>query len=97
MKRKAKSANKKLAAWLMFLPVVIFSIGFQVIPIVSLIRSSLSGKGGLTLVNYQRAFTPFILDAFKNSLQLSLTTATLGVIFGTLVALAILGVEVILV
>ncbi len=74
----------------MFLPVVIFSIGFQVIPIVSLIRSSLSGKGGLTLVNYQRAFTPFILDAFKNSLQLSLTTATLGVIFGTLVALAII-------
>jgi len=87
---KKGGVNKKLTVWLMFLPVVIFSIGFQVIPIVSLVRSSLSGKEGITLVNYQRAFTPFILDAFKNSLQLSLTTATLGVILGTLVALAII-------
>ena len=87
---KKDGVNLKLTAWLMFLPVVIFSIGFQVIPIISLVRSSLSGKEGLTLVNYQRAFTPFILDAFKNSLQLSITTATLGMILGTLVALAII-------
>lgn len=87
---KQAGGNKKWADWLVFLPVVIFSIGFQIIPIFSLVKSSLSGKEGISLVNFQRAFTPLIVDAFKNSLQLSITTATLGVILGALVTLAII-------
>jgi len=82
--------NRKWFIWIPLIPLIVFSIGFQIIPVVSLVSSSLTGKQGITLVNYQRAFTPFILDAFRNSIQLSITTASLGVVLGTIVAFAII-------
>ena len=76
--------------WLPLSPVILFSLGFQLIPIISVVLSSFSSKSGFTLSNYERAFTPMILNAFVNSIKLSLTTATLGVILGTLTAYALI-------
>ena len=65
-------------------------MSFQLIPILTLLRSSLITKHGLSLEYYQRAFTPVIIDSFTNSLKLSGVTALLGVILGPIVALAII-------
>lgn len=79
--------------WFALIPLLIFSIGFQIIPIISLISSSFSTKEGLSIENYQRAFTPHIAEAFRNSLKLSFTTAFLGVGLGLVVAHAIISTE----
>ena len=54
-----------------------------------LLRSSLLVDGMPSLDSFRRALTPFIVASFRNSLQLSLTTAVLGVTLGTLVAYAL--------
>jgi putative spermidine/putrescine transport system permease protein len=77
-------------AWLGLLPVFLFWVGFQLIPILTLLKSSLITKHGLSLEYYQRAFTPLIIESFVNSIKLSTTTALLGVILGSIVALAII-------
>ncbi|MGB9673594.1 MAG: ABC transporter permease [Anaerolineales bacterium] len=87
--RRNKTINKWVD-WIPLLPIILFAGGFQLIPVISVIISSFSSKHGYTLANYERAFTPMILNAFKNSIQLSLTTATLGVIFGAFIAYAII-------
>lgn len=84
--------GKKIVSLLALIPLLVFSIGFQIIPIISLVRSSLTTKQGVSLVNFQRAFTPFIMDAFRNSIQLSAVTAFLGVSLGLLVAYAIISI-----
>ena len=85
LKKKKKRTN-----WLALLPLLVFSIGFQIIPIVSLVSSSLSTEQGISLDNFRRAFTPHIMEAFRNSIQLSLVTASLGVSLGLIVAYAII-------
>ncbi len=87
-KKKKKNTN-----WIGLLPLIIFSFGFQIIPILSLINSSLSTKKGYSFENYRRAFSPYIKEAFLNSTKLSLTTAFLGVICGFLIAYAIFSTE----
>ncbi len=77
-------------AWIGLLPLFIFGVGFQLIPILTLLRSSLITRHGLSFEYYQRAFTPVIIDSFINSLKLSGITAFLGVILGAVVALAII-------
>jgi putative spermidine/putrescine transport system permease protein len=87
---------KKTAGWLVWLglaPLFIFGIAFQLIPIITLINSSIMTHHGLSLDYFQRAFSPVILDSFANSIKLSTTTALLGTILGPVVALAILSSE----
>jgi len=85
LKKKKKGTN-----WLALFPLLIFSIGFQIIPIISLASSSFSTKQGISLDNYRRAFTPHIMEAFQNSIQLSFVTAFLGVSLGLIVGYAII-------
>lgn len=85
----AATTNKSRLAWLGLAPFVLFAAAFELMPVVTLVRSSLSGGAGITLDNFARALTPNIIAAFGNSLYLSLTTAIGGTIFGTLVAYAI--------
>jgi putative spermidine/putrescine transport system permease protein len=56
----------------------------------TLLRSSLTAGDALTLSNYERALTPIFVESLRNSVQLSAATALLGVVFGTLVAYAII-------
>ena len=81
---------KQIIPWFALFPLFLFGIAFQLVPVVTLLRSSLIGKNGLTFEYFSRAFTPTIIESFGNSLRLSLATASLGVLFGTLVAMAII-------
>jgi len=77
-------------AWLGLLPLFLFGLGFQLIPILTLLRSSLIGPDGFSLQYYQRAFSPLIIDSFVNTIKLSAATAFFGVVIGSFVALAII-------
>jgi putative spermidine/putrescine transport system permease protein len=87
------SAKKHSAPWLVWLglmPFFIFGLAFEFLPLWTIIQSSLTKNGVLTFQFYQQAMDPLFLTSFWNSIQLSATTAFLGVVFGTLVAYAII-------
>jgi putative spermidine/putrescine transport system permease protein len=71
-------------------PFFIFGLAFELLPLLNVIRSSLTSKGLFTLEFYRQAMDPLFLRSFGNSIKLSATTASLGVVFGTLVAYAII-------
>lgn len=88
--RQYHSNLKKLFPWFALIPLFLFGISFQLIPVLTLLKSSLITKSGLTFEYFIKGFTPTIINSFGNSLKLSTTTAFLGVFFGTLVAMAII-------
>jgi putative spermidine/putrescine transport system permease protein len=87
---RKKSSALTWAAWLGMVPFLVFGLAFEFLPLLTVIRSSLLSKGVPTLEFYRQALDPLYLRSFGNSLKLSATTAGLGVIFGTLVAYAII-------
>jgi putative spermidine/putrescine transport system permease protein len=87
---KRNSSLKKLSIWLPLLPFLIFALLFEVIPVVSVLLSSLRNDFfWLTLENYRRAMTPLIMRSFSNTIRLSATTAAIGVVLGTLISHAL--------
>jgi len=89
----AKPAKKNPASWAVWLglvPFFLFGLAFEFLPLMTVIQSSLTSKGILTLDFYRQAMDPLFLRSFANSIKLSATTAGLGVIFGTLVAYGII-------
>jgi putative spermidine/putrescine transport system permease protein len=87
---KAGGLRKSLSNMLPLLPFFIFTVGFELVPIVLVAGSSLrSPSGGLTLQNYQHATVPLLARSFGNSIRLSITTAFLGVLLGSLIGYAI--------
>ena len=89
MNKKKNSGDWKL--WLPLIPTFIFSLAFQVIPLINLLRSSVyAEKSGLTMDYFKQVFTSSqIMDSFKNTIFLSFMTALLAVILGFLVAFSI--------
>jgi putative spermidine/putrescine transport system permease protein len=87
--RAKKTANSWLA-WMGLVPFLFFGLAFELLPLLTTIRSSLTNKGVLTLDFYRQALDPLFLRSFGNTIKLSATTAFLGVVFGTLVAYAII-------
>jgi len=88
-----QASKKRSAAWTVWLglaPFFLFGLAFELLPLMTVIRSSLTDHGVLTLDFYGQALDPIFLRAFANSIKLSLTTATFGVVFGTLVAHAMI-------
>ena len=81
--------RRRRTAWFLLAPFFVFGLAFEILPVLTLIRSSFTVDGGLTLANFGRAFTPMMVASFRNSLQLAATTAFLGVVGGTVVAYAI--------
>src|SRR5512139_1431378 len=86
----AKKRSASRAAWLGLLPFFLFGLAFEFLPLLTVIQSSLTSRGILTLDFYRQALDPLFLRSFGNSIKLSATTAGLGVIFGTLVAYGII-------
>ena len=82
-------SRRRRYAWLGLVPILLFALAFELLPILMLVRASLVTDGGFGLANFARALTPTMLAAFANSLQLSLVTASLGVGLGTIVGYAI--------
>jgi len=80
----------QIGNWLGVLPFFIFSALFLIGPTVVLAyRSFESKEGGLTLENYSQLINPTVVDAYRLSIQVSLTTALLGGIIGFFLAWAI--------
>jgi putative spermidine/putrescine transport system permease protein len=90
LRKWSRRQQASLLAWLGLVPLFMFGIGFQMIPVLTLLRSSLFTSHGLTLEYFQRLFTASIIESFANSIKLSATTALLGSLIGPLVALAII-------
>ena len=87
---KRNSSLKKWSIWLPLLPFLIFAFLFEVIPVISVLLSSLRNDFfWLTLENYRRAMTPLIMRSFSNTIRLSATTAAIGVVLGTLISHAL--------
>jgi putative spermidine/putrescine transport system permease protein len=87
---QAKRVSNSWFAWLGLLPLILFGLAFELLPLLTTIRSSLTNKGTLTLDFYRQALDPLFLRSFGNTIKLSTTTALLGVVFGTLVAYAVI-------
>ncbi len=77
-------------AWLGLVPFFVFGLAFEFLPLITVIESSLTSKGVLTLDFYRQALDPLFLRSFGNSIKLSAMTAGLGVVLGTLVAYGII-------
>ena len=86
----AKKSSVSWTVWLGLAPFFIFGLAFEFLPLLTVVQSSLTSKGSLTPEFYRQALDPLFLRSFANSIKLSATTASLGVIFGTLVAYAII-------
>ncbi len=85
-----KKSSVSWTVWLGLAPFFIFGLALEFLPLLTVIQSSLTSKGSPTLEFYRQAMDPLFLRSFVNSIKLSATTAILGVIFGTLVAYAII-------
>ncbi len=85
-----RKSTRGWLAWLGLAPFFLFGIAFEIIPVLTLARSSLTDQGALTLNHFERALTPMFIESFRNSVQLSAATAFLGVFCGTIVAYAII-------
>jgi putative spermidine/putrescine transport system permease protein len=72
--------------WLGLVPFLIFEFAFQIIPLLSLVKSAFIFGGSLSLANFERVFQPVMLMAFGNSIGLSLVTALAGTTVGAFVA-----------
>ena len=87
---KRKSSWKNWSIWIPLLPFMLFAFLFEIIPVVSVLLSSLrTDVNWLTLENYRQTMTPLIYRSFVNTIRLSATTAVIGVILGTLISHAL--------
>ena len=82
---------KQWSIWIPLLPFLIFAFLFEVIPVISVLLSSLRNETTwFTPENYVRAMSPLILRSFINTFRLSATTAIIGVVMGTLISHALI-------
>lgn len=70
------------------IPFFFFALAFEIMPLLTIIQSSLTDKGVLTFQFYQEALSKTYMVAIGNSFRLAATTAVLAMIFGFLVAYA---------
>src|SRR5947207_15047450 len=76
-------------SWLGLVPYLLFCLLFEILPAIIIIEGSLTDNntGGATLDNYHRMLSQASnLRAFQTSIAISLITALLGGVFGTLAA-----------
>lgn len=90
LRKPPRNKSTSWAAWLGLAPFFLFGLAFEFLPLLTVIRSSLTSENVLTLTFYRQAMDPLFLRSFANSIKLSAMTAGLGVVFGTLVGYAIM-------
>lgn len=79
--------------WLGLAPFFLFSALFLGLPLLGLALGSIADNstGAPTLDNYAAGIaTPLVINAFRNSIEISLVTAIVGGVFGFLLALAVI-------
>ncbi len=79
-------------SWLGLVPFFIFAVMFLGAPIAFLAVGSIADNttGAPTLDNYGSLSTPLVVNAFRNSIEVSLVTAIVGGIFGFILAAAVI-------
>ncbi len=78
------------SAWFGILPLLLFCLIFEIVPVFFLVEGSLSNKlGEFTLENYRSIGSPLYYRSFWNSIRLSAITAFLGMVFGLMIGYAI--------
>lgn len=90
--RPASRARAWAASWAGLVPFFVFSAMFLGLPLAFLAFGSIADNktGAPTIDNYASLSTPLVLNAFKNSIEVSLVTAIVGGVFGFLLALAVI-------
>jgi putative spermidine/putrescine transport system permease protein len=88
--RNSNKLGHPWVAWLGLLPFFIFGLAFEILPILTTLRSSFTDHGRFTLDFYRQAMEPLFLRSFITTFKISIATAFLGVVLGTLVAYAII-------
>jgi putative spermidine/putrescine transport system permease protein len=89
----ARPARRLLAgSWVGLIPFFLFCGLFLGLPLAFLAIGSIADNttGTPTIDNYAALSTPLVVNAFKNSIEISLVTAIVGGIFGFLLALAVI-------
>lgn len=82
--------RKPDSAWLGMVPILLFCLVFEIVPIIVLVRGSFSNKmGEFTLMNYGTIGSRLYIRSFWNSIRLSAITASLGSVLGLLIGYAI--------
>ena len=89
-KFQEKNGANKWSNWFGLLPMILFGLAFEFLPLLTILQSSTTRNGVFTLDFYRQAMNPMFLRAFSNSIRLSAITATMGVVVGTIVAYAII-------
>jgi len=79
-------------SWIGLLPFFIFTALFLGVPAGLLLMGSLrdNDTGALTIANYGALSTPLVVNAFRNSIEVSLITAIVGGVFGFLLSAAVI-------
>ena len=76
--------------WLGVMPFFLFALLFLILPASSLFVGSFQdNQGQFTFNNIKNLFTPYILNSYKLTIQVSLVTAVGGALFGFLMAYAV--------
>ena len=87
---RAAVALAYMWTYLGVLPFFAFIIAFLIFPATNLFAGAFQdAKGHFTLVNIQELFSPYILKAYRTSLEVSLITSVSGGVLGFFVAYAI--------
>ena len=88
--RASSARRSSLLTWLGVVPFLLFALAFLIAPASFLLLGSFRDlQGNFTLDNFRNLSQPIVVDAYRNSLQVSLTTAAVGTIFGFLIAYGI--------
>ena len=82
--------HEPISAWFGVVPILLFCLVFEIVPVILLVRGSFSNKmGEFTLTNYRTIGSPLYIRSFWNSIRLSVVTAILGSGLGLLIGYAI--------
>jgi putative spermidine/putrescine transport system permease protein len=85
--RPRTSDRPGLLTWLGVVPFILFALAFLIAPASYLIVGSFQDlQGNFTLENFANLNTPIVVEAYRNSLQVSAATAVIGTVFGFLLA-----------
>lgn len=88
--RASGTGRTGLLTWLGVVPFFLFALAFLIAPASFLFVGSFRDlQGNFTLDNFRNLAQPIVVEAYKNSLQVSLATAVVGTIFGFLLAYAV--------
>lgn len=87
--RAAWPAIRLNGNWLYLAPFLLFIVAFEVLPLLGLLKSALVVDGRISLGNLTRAMRPSMVEAFANSLWLSLLVAAIGTVAGAILAYVI--------